>query len=362
MKQLENSIDKLILSNHPFVLWRKPYSLDVEMIIANVSGISIIKNEHELIDKEGFIFAPFQASKSSPLVLIQGEHLKSEHEILNLDLNIFKPIITNKHIHNKPFIISQNEYHNDINKTIECIKNEKFSKVIISRIIQKTRKKESLGRIFNNLQEKNNNAFVYLVSLPNIGLWIGATPELLIDASNNTIKTVSLAGTQLKKNNNEEYSWRTKEIEEQAFVSRYILDTFNDFNIKPYTTKGPETLIAGNIAHLKTTFSFSAENITEKLQQLITQLHPTPAVCGLPKAQSMQYIHKVEKHKRKYYTGYLGPWRMNNKVELYVNLRCMEVTHNNFLIYVGGGITSQSDAKEEWEETERKANTMLSAL
>jgi isochorismate synthase len=84
---------------------------------------------------------------------------------------------------------------------------------------------------------------------------MGATPEVLLKSEGKKLETVSLAGTQSRRTD-DNYSWHTKDIEEQAFVSRYLLDVFYRFNISPYTTHGPETLESGRVAHLSTSFRF----------------------------------------------------------------------------------------------------------
>ena len=94
----------------------------------------------------------------------------------------------------------------------------------------------------------------------------------------------------------------------------------------------------------------------------IAELHPTPAVCGLPKNLADDFIRLKEKHERKYYTGYLGPWKLNQQVDLFVNLRCMEVTDDEFILYAGGGITAHSIPEKEWEETNQKAATLLAVI
>jgi isochorismate synthase len=119
------------------------------------------------------------------------------------------------------------------------------------------------------------------------------------------------------------------------------------------------------------------------LKDLVTALHPTPAVCGLPLTDAKRFIQDNEKYQRAYYTGFLGELnykeeRTRNRnrrnqensayrsvvrtSELYVNLRCMQKVGDSFIIYVGGGITADSDPKKEWQETESKAQTMLRLL
>jgi len=126
-----------------------------------------------------------------------------------------------------------------------------------------------------------------------------------------------------------------------------------------YQKTGPVDHLAGKIYHLKSTFSFDAPADPSKL---IADLHPTPAVCGQPKKEAMQHILQSENYDRKYYTGYLGPVNFRNKSSLFVNLRCMEVSSEHIVLYLGGGITAASDPEKEWLETEAKAGTLLDIL
>jgi isochorismate synthase len=121
-------------------------------------------------------------------------------------------------------------------------------------------------------------------------------------------------------------------------------------------------LESGKVAHLKTSFFFPAEKIEDRLGNFIAELHPTPAVCGLPKDLADEYIRANEPYHRKYYTGYLGPWRLDGLVSLFVNLRCMEITSDEYILYAGGGITARSVPEKEWDETNQKAKTLLSVV
>jgi isochorismate synthase len=91
-------------------------------------------------------------------------------------------------------------------------------------------------------------------------------------------------------------------------------------------------------------------------------LHPTPAVCGLPKAAAKDFILQNENYDRCYYTGFLGEINTNLKTELFVNLRCVEIIDTFAAIYVGGGITLDSNPEDEWLETSNKTNTIKSVL
>lgn len=361
-------IDKLLNKNCPFALWSMPGTNNPEILIAQEEELVYPTIFEKLNGGEGFVFAPYAISKTSPLVLLKPDIYKvGVSEILQIDIESL-PVQEQENIEtDENFIITRNRYLEDIDETIRVIKNTRLAKVIVSRLLPVARNNESLGELYIQLIRQTPNAFVYMVNLPsnNINprteLWMGATPEVLLKSDGKNLETVSLAGTQSRRDDNE-YSWHTKDIEEQAFVSRYLLDVFYKFNISPYTTVGPDTLESGRVAHLSTIFKFAAKKLANNLGNFISELHPTPAVCGYPKSKAAAFIPQIEKHNRRYYTGYLGPWRLNGDVGLFVNLRCMEIKKEQYILYSGGGITSRSVPEDEWEETIKKATTLLSAI
>lgn len=355
-------LDKLIAKNCSFAVWSMPGSQAPELLITDNEDLIYPQQFNKLNGQGGFVFAPFRISDEAPLVLLKpGIYRKGLDQILQIDVDQFQDNQAAKWQTDRHFIITKNDYLKDVETTIGEIKNTKLAKVIVSRLIPCKRETESLGKLYLQLFQQTPNAFVYLVNLPKAGLWMGATPEVFLKSEGKTLETVSLAGTQ-SRHSDSDYSWHTKEIEEQAFVSRYLLDVFYRFNIHPYTTQGPETLESGKVAHLMTSFRFAAKKLVYNLGDFISELHPTPAVCGYPKNRADRFISKIEKHDRRYYSGYLGPWQLNDSVRLFVNLRCMEITPAYYLLYSGGGITSRSVPEDEWEETNNKARTLLSAI
>ena len=99
----------------------------------------------------------------------------------------------------------------------------------------------------------------------------------------------------------------------------------------------------------------------QKAFETAGKLHPTPAVCGIPLEKSRALILETEQHNRGYYTGFLGPVTAKS-ISLFVNLRCMQVLPEKCVLYVGGGITRDSEMEKEWLETEAKAETLLSVI
>ena len=154
--------------------------------------------------------------------------------------------------------------------------------------------------------------------------------------------------------------WSEKNQREQAFVSDYIRKTVKQFGSK-ITEKGPYTARAGELVHLKTDFNFQLKDASN-LGNILKELHPTPAVCGLPKQEAYTFIEENEGFDRNYYAGIIGWLDPQEDTSLYVNLRCMKIKGKKSILYAGGGILPSSTLETEWEETQQKLKTMLKIL
>ena len=262
-------------------------------------------------------------------------------------------------------IANKHEFENLVEKAVDAIKKNDFAKVVLSRKIEVVIDGFNLETIFKKLLFNYKAAFKSIFYHPKVGLWIGATPEQLLKIENKTLKTVSLAGTQVF-DENKEAIWQLKEIEEQRIVTDYLANTLknNSLDVK---ISSPYSFRAGSLVHLKTDLEAEIPidfNITE----LTNLLHPTPAVSGFPKEKANQFIAKNEHYNREFYCGFLGEWQKNfetyqeNNSDLYVNLRCMQLQQNKAIIYVGCGIIKDSISEKEFFETQNKMQTMLRVL
>lgn len=196
----------------------------------------------------------------------------------------------------------------------------------------------------------HESAYCYLAHC-NSGTWMGASPEVLVHNNGKKSYTVALAGTKLAEDKS---PWMVKEQHEQALVTGYIIDTLNKQQVKNIHLSTVQEVQASHIKHLKTVIEF------DSLQGVERHLHPTPAVCGLPVSAAKSIITRFEKDDRSLYSGYLGI--TGDLSKLYVNLRCMQIHDKYADLYVGAGITKDSDPLREWQETEAKADVMKNIL
>ncbi len=333
----------------PFVIYSKP---NKNKLIGYFQ-----KNDHlyftEDFTEKGFVFAPFDTNET---VLIPKKHSQK----WKAELTVSEEIAASKNTFPED-IPAKNKFEDLVQKGIDAIKKGIFHKVVLSReeIIDLPR--FDLVTVFEKLVRTYPTAFTYCWFHPKIGLWMGATPERLLKATENKFSTVALAGTQIYKGSTE-VIWESKEKKEQQFVADYILDNLKSI-ISEVSVSSPYTVKAGNILHIKTDIQGIIKE-KESLKEVISILHPTPAVCGLPKDAAKIFILENEGYDRKYYTGFLGEinWKgfLTNKIksDLYVNLRCMQIKNNQAHLYIGGGITKDSIPENEWQETVNKSITM----
>jgi isochorismate synthase len=361
LRALQVCLDKRL----NFAAYRLPGKSEITIVVQRDNEIRELQDLVSNFPKKGFLITPFSRETGDKTYLIRPDYIL-RNSISEQQLNeiLCLPDLPEKGPQNgSPKETQKEQYISQIDTIIKKISAAEFEKVVLSRVKTVSGSYRSrLTGIFNALCETYNHAFIYLFCV-NGNCWTGASPEPFVCSREGTLITVSLAGTrQYDEKNMDIHNWNRKELLEQEYVTRHIEKVLVEFSVKDYTRSGPYTSRAGNLSHLRTDFTFSVQSAGSKLPLLINALHPTPAVCGMESGTAMDFIRSAEKHSREYYTGFLGPVGIDDLLQLYVNLRCMKVLDNQLVLFIGGGITKDSIPEEEWEETEIKADTLLSVL
>ena len=350
-----DKIEKHFKLGTPFVVYRKPNEKVISGFFQHSKELFLVED----YSKVGFIFSPFNNQEKSVLIPEnQAEFYQEKLALGSVSLQKRNTFSVDE---------SSKEHHLQlVEKALKEIKKDRFQKVVVSRAEKQELPNFKLVESYKKLLQKYQNAFGYVWFHPNVGLWMGATPETLLDVSGARFKTMSLAGTQLS-NASKTVTWQSKELKEQELVTTFITTQIKEIAVNLKTDR-KETVKAGNLLHLRTKISGKLLAKKMNLKGLINALHPTPAVCGLPRLETKEFILKNENYIRTYYTGFLGELNLNDKAPdakksaLFVNLRCMEIKDNQAVIYVGGGITKESNALKEWEETVSKSTVMKAVL
>jgi isochorismate synthase len=250
---------------------------------------------------------------------------------------------------------TKEEYINSLHQVINVIKDHQLPKLVYSRRkIFKDFSRIDFKESFKKLCASYPNAFRYIFN-DGQNAWIGAFSETLgkFNKTTHEFETMSLAGTLPVSE-----EWTEKEIEEQKPVTSYIHYTLKNYsgNIEVSNTYDH---ISGNIKHLRT--DFKARIKPEDLDSLINELHPTPAICGIPKDFCKKSIQELEKFPRELYSGFIKV-ETDEAIMYFVNLRCARLYKDSVHVFVGGGITAQSNPEKEWRETELKSEAVLKNL
>ncbi len=365
---------------HSYALWKLPHSGPIYLAASErLVEIQEVSLEDSL---PGFIFAPFNPGSpkiflpADELLILENDQVTEAHGALAAQMNMVQP--DNQAAVQKPVFYTrrfpsgagsdQTQYHQLVERCREAVLGGEFEKLVPSR----TKEVElpatfDLPKVFIQLTQRYPGAMVSVFSSPTTGTWIGATPETLVrvDAQQH-FHTVAVAGTQKFEEGTDlrSITWTQKEIEEQALVERYIISCFKKIRLREFDEHGPKTVVAGNVVHLKT--AFEVDMVATRYPQLgsvmLQLLHPTSAVCGMPMEKSLAFLQKHEGYDRAYYSGYLGPVKVNKESHLFVNLRCMQVSDSRARLYAGGGVLGESDPEKEWQETELKMNTLLHVI
>ena len=301
-------------------------------------------SKHEEGGSHQFVIHPF-IRKSVDTTFI------SSHSIIENPSIYFSTSLTNSQSET-----SREDYFKQADHLLSCIKENNFSKAILSRIKNIDLAKPDYGQIFRSLVNAYPKAFCYFFNIPGQGSWMGASPEVLLKTDATGFETVALAGT-LAKPEFGEPQWTDKEKEEQQIIVDYVKTKLDQRNIS-YQLEGPRNSVAGKVVHLKSVFS-SSHSIDPV--DVALALHPGPAISGYPIKEALDFIGTTELHQRSYYCGFLGPVS-DQETTLFINLRCLQLFQNSVSIYVGGGYTKDSKVESEWNETELKSQTLLSVL
>lgn len=363
MKDRREEIHNICIEkNLPFATFRLPRQEEFTTYIQTSPHAREWKSIQDISEKKGFIMAPFDTRNGKKYIMIKPDLMAvGNSELPNL-IKKLQEMPSNPCPDwdlEEPFVTSHSDYLKQVLAIKNSISTGCFQKSVLSRIKRIDGKyMRSINRVFEEVCKSHPNAFVYIFKSDS-HFWLGASPEPLLCLTDGNTSTVSLAGTrQYTEENMNPVNWTMKEVLEQEYVTRHIHDVLRDFKVRDYRVTSPYVKRAGDLVHLRTDFKFSFDQIADEVWDFLDALHPTPAVAGQPKDDAVAYLKKLEPHDREYYAGFLGPVESDTRMDLFVNLRCMKITPDYLSLFVGGGITLESDPGDEWEETQLKARAL----
>ena len=354
---------KLAVSAKAFAIYRLPNEEEPRLIVQTDGEVQTYPTMQALPIAPCFVMAPFVISSSHPVYVIQPQLvakgwqeikacLKRFPDASDADASLLSVI---------PQLVNYEEYTSLFASTQQLLKQQKVKKIVLSRCLHIAIDDLAIEASFQAACESYKEAMVYLSYTPQQGLWMGCTPEILLQCEQGKGQTIALAGTQSQEESSAEVKqWDDKNRMEQQIVSDYIYEQLVK-HTDTITIGKLHTRSAGKLAHLCRTFHFQLSS-TEKMAALLLDMHPTPAVCGWPKREVLDFLTQSEGYDRGYYAGFVGWLDGIDNTHLFVNLRCAQLDEEGATLYAGGGILSSSKVNEEWQETENKMLTIKNIL
>ncbi len=222
--------------------------------------------------------------------------------------------------------------------------------------------------VLDALRSDHRSSFTYAA-----GGFVGASPELLVRRRGGRVLSRPMAGTVRRGATQAEDERLVaalvaspKEAEEHALVVGAVRTALEAVCREVVTDAGPEAVRLSSVTHLATSVAGHLDHCDgggwPSALTLAGLLHPTPAVAGLPLADALAAIARLESFGRGLYAGPVGWVDSRGDGEWAVALRCASLDGSHARLAAGAGIVADSDPDDEWAETEAKLEPMLAAL
>ncbi|MFA3783769.1 isochorismate synthase MenF [Melioribacteraceae bacterium 4301-Me] len=260
----------------------------------------------------------------------------------------------------------KNEWESKVKQTLQRIHQHEFKKIVISRRVEMTLSgNPDVYKLLNELETKYPTCHVFAFRASH-STFFGATPEVLARIYDGYIEADALAGSfprgkdeiEDKKFENELLHSK-KNLAEQSAVVEFITDSFSEFSEGIIFDAEPKVKKLPNIQHLWTPIKAKIKQ-DQSIFSIIKSIFPTPAICGIPWSESMDFIREVEGYSRGLYAGVIGWFNFNKESKLVVAIRSALLKDRKLYAFAGCGIVDGSDPQSEYFETELKLKPILS--
>jgi menaquinone-specific isochorismate synthase len=265
--------------------------------------------------------------------------------------------------------ISEEKWRGQVAVAIKSINGSELEKVVLARDLTATSNTAIDARqLLKRLEIEYPSTWLFLVD----GL-VGATPELLVRLSKSLVTSRVLAGT-IRKTGDEDrdltlaasLAKSSKDLEEHEYAVRSVADALAPFCSSTNVPDSPFVLHLSNVMHLATDVTGVLNDSAKPTDifTLISELHPSAAVCGTPTKKASELITELEQMNRGRYAGPVGWIDIHGDGEIAIALRCGQISQDKLKIqiYAGCGVVAGSDPEKEFAESQAKLMPMRTAL
>ena len=257
-------------------------------------------------------------------------------------------------------------WNEKVNRALDEISKGIFQKIVLSRQVKlELSDVPTLPHLLSQLSEKYPLCYIFAYR-SNKSVFFGASPEKLAKISHGWIEADALAGSTPRGKTEEEdirlanelLSSR-KNLAEQNAVVEFIANSFTGFSEEINYSSKPIIRKLPNIQHLWTPIRAKLKT-NKTLFSILKEIHPTPAICGVPWNIALSSIKAMEDHRRGLFAGIIGWFNFESEGEFAVAIRSALLKEKELYAFAGCGIVNGSDPEEEFEETELKLKPIMS--
>ncbi|WP_188453989.1 isochorismate synthase [Virgibacillus oceani] len=310
-----------------------------------------------------FLTINLYVTKDDHSVQLAEELQRSESLLLNYSGNLPEGATIKER---KEFAPEQ--WKNIVRLATEEIKQNEAEKIVLAREMRlKLSKKAEITAILSNFITSQTNCYIFAFEHGN-DCFVGATPERLVKLENKQLLSTCLAGTAPRgKTKSEDVKISqallhdSKNREEHDFVVKMIKEAIKNYCTDIQIPNEPIIYPLKNLQHLFTPVKATLQN-GYSIFDIIKQLHPTPALGGVPKETSLAFIREHEQMDRGWYGAPIGWLDRNQNGEFAVAIRSGLIQGDEASLFAGCGVVKDSDPEAEYEETTIKFLPMLTVL
>lgn len=257
-----------------------------------------------------------------------------------------------------------------IEAVLEAIRGGDVEKAVLAR----TRdvylpRAPRVAEILRFLRHENPRAHVFVFEPDPGRVLFGAAPEVLAELRDGRFAATAVAGSAPRGRTPHEdqlYSGgllasRKDLAEHRMTLEEMVAVMAPRLSRLDPLPEGPRVLALARIQHLETPLSGDADS-DEDIVSLVEALHPTPAVCGRPRARALELIRRAEPFERGWYASPVGWLNGEGDGDFVPALRIGVGGGTNWRLYAGAGVVEGSDPRSEWEETALKFEPAHRAL
>lgn len=265
--------------------------------------------------------------------------------------------------------INREEFTEIVDKAKKYIYDGDIFQVVLSiRFTFQTADGDNL-KLYKALRKLNPSPYMYYLKQDKKNV-IGASPEMLVRITGDTVETFPIAGTRKITDDETKNERRARELlsdEKEIAEHTMLLDLGrNDIGkvCRPGSVRVESLMKIKQFSHVQHMVSHVTGRIDpdNDMFDAFQAIFPAGTVSGAPKVRAMEIIDELETRARESYAGAVGYFAYNGYCDFTINIRSIFIDGNDGFVQAGAGIVYDSTAEDEFKEIAHKSDAMIQAL